>query len=128
MERSRESAKLAMPLSSMIDVVFLLLIFFLVAARENGFEAFLNLQMARQGGPAPQLQTEKVTVELREGRIWVEEKSLSTEEFSAYLAEIAEANPLVVLMVSEESDTQLLVTAVDCCEGNGLRKTQLVSR
>ena len=128
MERSRESAKLAMPLSSMIDVVFLLLIFFLVAARENGFEAFLNLQMARQGGPAPQLQTEKVTVELRDGRIWVEGRAVSEEEFSAYLAGIAETNPLVVLVVEEESATQLLVTALDCCEGHGLRKTQLVSR
>ncbi len=128
MVRTRESAKLAMPLSSMIDVVFLLLIFFLVAARENGFEAFLSLQMARKSGPAPQTQVEKVTVELREGKIWVEGKVQTAEEFSAYLAGVAEGNPLVVLMVSEESNTQLLVTALDCCEGHGLHKTQLISR
>ena len=109
-------------LTPMIDVVFLLLVFFMLAAR-FGTEQALELGMAGGGGyDGPPRLVEVLPDGLRLNGVGVGEEALVRE-----LARLTESpDDLVVLRGQDGVDTQALVSVVELLAGAGHTRVALV--
>jgi biopolymer transport protein ExbD len=72
--RQREPAKLQPPMTPMIDIIFQLLIFFLLTPTFSGDEGYLTTNLPRTSGPNPteQRDVERIKIELLGQRDGVE--------------------------------------------------------
>ena len=115
----------SLSITPLIDVVFLLLIFFLVATRfaEEEREIEIELPTASQALP--------LTVEPREmfinideqGRYFIEGKFRHPEEVEQLLRDASANNPLtqtVVIRADKATDWQYVLTAFDLCKKVGI--------
>lgn len=110
-------------LTPMIDVVFLLLVFFMLAAR-FGTEQALNLGMA---GGSGKYEGPPRLVDVRPDGLSLNGQPVAEEDLSARLAELAESpDDLVVLRGRDEADTQAVVHALDLLAKAGFNHVALV--
>jgi biopolymer transport protein ExbD len=119
-------------LTPMIDVVFLLLIFFLVATRFEQEERDMDIEL-------PQASVAEPTVnELREifvtvtptGDYFVDGQSLDTPRLAAVLKDAYRANPgrqRVTIRADRESRTRHVVAVMDACQQANIREYSLAA-
>jgi biopolymer transport protein ExbD len=131
-DSSRGDDELALNLAPMIDVVFLLLIFFMVATTfvEPERELDLELPPAEHGAePAP--RPEELVIEvLRDGRVLVAGRELDRAALRAELERTADerAQTPVTVRGDRGADYGEVVAVLDLCHGAGLSDTGLVVR
>ena len=131
MARNRDTGDSAeVPMSSMIDVVFLLLIYFIVTQKDEISEAHLAVNLP---SPNPAQQTDVkpklLELEVHPGRVLLQgvQKPLSQiRETLAYLAKL-DSEQTVIVKTSEMAKTGELVTVLDLCKGVGLSKLNVVT-
>lgn len=118
------------PMSSMIDVVFLLLIYFIVTQKDEISEAHLAVNL-----PSPSMteSTEKpppiLELEVHPGRVLLQRvpRSLDTiKERLTYLAEL-DRDQTVMVKTSVMARAEELVAVLDICRGAGLSKLNVVT-
>lgn len=85
----------ALNLTPLIDVVFLLLIFFLVASRMSQEENRLDIALPSAANAVPMtVEPQELIVNLdRQGKILIENKEMSLEDFDAMLRLLVVDNP-----------------------------------
>ncbi len=110
----------------LIDVVFLLIIFFLVATRfvEAEQELDITLPTASEALPIVSNLREIVINIDKEGQFFVSGKYRLEEEVEQFLRQGAANNPLnqtVVIRVDKETDSQYFITAIDLCKRAGIQ-------
>lgn len=129
---SRERVRPVLPLAGMVDVLFLLLIFFMTASlyREQETSLPINIPAAESGeasGPGTpiivNIQSEMVRepdesgaiVERRTDRYLVGGRERTLGELRSVLAELHEADPdeVLVIRADEEAATGALVAVMD---------------
>ena len=117
-------------MSSMIDVVFLLLIYFVVTHRDELSEAHLAVNLP---SPNPVQQQEKkpklLEIEVHPGQIFLQGAPRSLEavrETLTYLAGL-DADQTVMIKTSQVAPTGELVKVLDICRGAGLTKLNVVT-
>jgi biopolymer transport protein ExbD len=119
------------PMSSMIDVVFLLLIYFIVTFKEEIPEAHLAVNLPSPSAPPP-TETEPpplLEIEVQPGEYRLRKKTLTLETIRRTLATLAETDPdlTVIIQVSQRAKTRNLVTILDVCKGVGLENLNVVT-
>lgn len=127
MARRQRRESLAMDLTPLIDMVFLLLVFFLVTSTFKKDELALLLKLPKaQEGAGTEKKIENLTIELSDEQVAVNGKKSSMEELPATLA----ASPkdiLVNLRVDGEVKYTRLVKVLDLLQTNKLENISLIT-
>ncbi len=118
------------PMSSMIDVVFLLLIYFIVTYKDEISEAHLavNLPMPNpipQDGPPPVL----LEIEIHPGEYLFRQRAMTPDRIEGLLRTMAANDPdlTVVIKTNQRARTGNLVRILDICQGVGLKNMSVVT-
>jgi biopolymer transport protein ExbD len=115
----------AIDMTPMIDVVFQLMIFFLVATRldEAEREFPVALPTASEAKPFTSRPTELFVNIERTGRYFVQGRFLTLEELEGFLRQSAANNPTqtVRIRADQESQTRFLVAAINATVKAGIR-------
>lgn len=124
--RSRRES-LAMDLTPLIDMVFLLLIFFLVTSTFKKDELALLLKLPKtEEGAGAEKKIDQLTIELSDMAVAVNGKKSSMEELPATF-EKAQKDTLVNLRVDGEVKYTRLVKVLDLLQANKLENISLIT-
>jgi biopolymer transport protein ExbD len=120
--RIQEAAELE--LAPMIDVVFLLLIFFLVTWQFARFERDMDVSVpAAENAEDINQQVGEIIINVREeGEIILNDVMVSDEDLTARLASISEAYPnqAVILRGDAKADFQYIISVLDLIKKAGI--------
>ena len=127
MKRNKDE-DLAVPMSSMIDIVFLLLIYFIITARDEVSEAHLAVNLpapgsSRSGEARPQL----LEIEVHENMYSLRGVALSLSSLGSTLNNFRDPDLTVIIKVSVHAKAKDLVAVLDLCQGAGLTKLNVVT-
>ena len=122
---------LAIPMSAMIDVTFLLLIYFVITQREEIPEAHLAVNL-----PSPNMTPQKpdenpnlLEIEIHPGQLYLKKNPMTLAELQDKLGRMAalDTEQTVIVKTSVEAQTHELVTVLDTCKGLGLTKLSVMT-
>ncbi|MBL7664370.1 MAG: biopolymer transporter ExbD [Bacteriovoracaceae bacterium] len=127
MSRKSKREALSPELTPMIDIVFLLLIFFLVTSvfKKNELALLLNLPKSQQGESAD-AKEKLVSIELSDTDLAIDGTKISIEELPKKLAPI-EKKSIINLRVDGSVKYQRLVTVLDALQKNKLENVSLIT-
>jgi biopolymer transport protein ExbD len=127
MSRRDRRESLTMDLTPLIDVVFLLLIFFLVTStfKKDELALLLNLPKTEQGAGS-QKKVDQLTIELSDNDVAVNGKKSSMDELPA-LFEKAQKETIVNLRVDGDVRYTRLVKVLDLLQANKLENVSLIT-
>jgi len=119
------------PMSSMIDVVFLLLIYFIITHKEEINEAHLAVNLPSPN-PAPQInQTPPrvIQLEIHPNQILLQGVPRTLAEVTDTLTYLGELDPeqTVMIKTSVMARTRELVSVLDVCRRVGLTQLNLMT-
>ena len=123
----RSSAISSLSITPLIDVVFLLLIFFLVSSRfaEEERELDLNLPSVTEALPAS-IQPEELIINVdKEGRYYIDGAFRQLEQLEQILRRAQTNNPLtqtVVIRADKESNWESVAVAMGLCKKVGINE------
>jgi len=130
-KRKRAEEQAQVPMSSMIDVVFLLLIYFIVTQKDEVSEAHLAVNL-----PSPNVAEKRdeppprpIEIAVFADRIQIQGQTMTPERIVELLEPRAKADPDLTIMVktSMRARTQNLVRVLDLCHSIGLTKLNVVT-
>ncbi|NMA43652.1 MAG: biopolymer transporter ExbD [Oligosphaeraceae bacterium] len=126
--KHRKEEDLAVPMSSMIDIVFLLLIYFIITAKDEVSEAHLAVNLpapgrSKAGDTKPQL----LEIEVYEGQYSLRGVFLSLDNLELALRRFRDPELTVIVKVSVQARARDLVAVLDLCQGQGLNKLNVVT-
>ncbi len=120
---------LSLELTPLIDMVFLLLIFFLVATtfHQEEREMQIALPVATSSGPISALLQELVINVDEEGHIILGGRRVEPQSLRSMIAEAVEVNPQQKGTVRGDRRTAYanIVTVLDICKGAGIQEPYL---
>lgn len=120
-------------LTPMIDVVFLLLLFFMVSTSFIR-ESSLKVELPQATGKSLQEQTEPVDIVIRaDGAVSVNDEELgevSAQALSALLRRVVgdRGDPHIIISADANAQYQLIVTAMDTAQQLGYSRLTLATR
>lgn len=125
--RTPRAAPRRISLTPLIDIVFILLLFFILESNFLRFgELLFNNPRSEEAGAAP-LQAIELQV-FANGRIWLEGRSLDTASLDSFLTGSAHDGETPVFVSAEDDlPLQTLVRVVDVLQAHGLANLQLRS-
>lgn len=128
MGRRHKRAAIAMDLTPLIDVVFLLLIFFLVTSsfKKDQLALLLKLPKSEQGAGSAK-KMDQLTIELSDKEIAVNGKKTSIEELPTSFQAVVDKSILVNLRIDGEVKYQRLVKVLDLLQINKLENISLIT-
>jgi biopolymer transport protein ExbD len=127
MARRQRRESLSMDLTPLIDMVFLLLVFFLVTSTFKKDELALLLKLPKaEEGTGNDKKTEQLTIELNSDAIAINGKKSTLEEMPA-IFEKAKKDTLVNLRVDGEVKYTRLVKVLDLLQMNKLENISLIT-
>lgn len=124
-ELKRTTASGSLSVTPLIDVVFLLLIFFLVSSRfaEEERELDLNLPSVSEALPAS-IQPEELVINIdKDGRFFIDGGFRQLEQVEQILRRAQTNNPLtqsVVIRADKQADWDFVATAMNLCKKVGI--------
>ena len=130
MARLRAADTMVVPMAPMIDVVFQLLIYFVLTFREEIPEAHLAVNLpAPSKAPASKVKPKLLELTVRAGEVELQGVPRTTEMIKdtlTYLAKL-DAEQTVIVKVSVTAPLAELVQVLDLCTGAGLTKLNVVT-
>jgi biopolymer transport protein ExbD len=114
-------------LTPIIDVVFILLIFFLVSSTFKKEELALLLNLPESGEASQEIEREDITIELNSDSLAIYGKALSFEEFETKIREIKDKETLLNIKIDREVKYERVVKLFDLLKGQGLYNLALQS-
>lgn len=119
-------------LTPLVDVVFLLLIFFLVATQFEQEERDMEVRLARASQIQPTTaEREDIFVTVTpEGDYYVGGERLDARQLRAVLKDAAHSNPgrqRVTIRADQDSRTRHVVTVMDACQQAAIRNYSLAT-
>lgn len=118
------------PMSSMIDVVFLLLIYFIVTQKDEIHEAHLAVNLpSPNAAQTSDVKPKLLELEVHPGQVMLQgiPKPLDTiRDTLAYLAEL-DPEQTVIVKTSIMARAEELIAVLDLCKGVGLSKLNVVT-
>lgn len=116
-------------LTPIIDIVFLLLIFFLVATtfQQSEREMQIALPEAESGGPISVTLRELIVNVQADGAIIVSGRNVSEADLRAIVSEAVEANPdqKVTIRADRNATYDQVVGVLDACKASGIQEPYL---
>lgn len=115
----------ALSLTSLIDIVFLLLIFFLVATRFAEEERDMDVTLPTATEAQPLIATPKeVFVNIdKEGRFFIDGSVIAADEVENVLRRVVTNNPVnrtVIIRADEDAKHKFVVVVMDACNKVGI--------
>lgn len=128
MGRRHRRESLAMDLTPLIDMVFLLLIFFLVTSvfKKDELALLLKLPKTEQGAGSESKKIEQLTIELSNEEVAVNGKKSSMEELPTTFKDTTKET-LINLRVDGDVKYQRLVKVLDLLQVNKLENISLIT-
>ena len=128
MGRRHKREAISMDLTPLIDMVFLLLIFFLVTSsfKKEQLALLLKLPKSEQGAGNDK-KIDQLTIELNDNDIAVNGKKSTIEDLPAAFQQVADKKILVNLRVDGEVKYQRLVKVLDLLQVNKLENISLIT-
>ena len=126
----RVTASTEVNMSSMIDVVFLLLIYFVVTQKEEISEAHLAVNLPSPNAAAQHdVKPKLLELEVHPGRVLLQGQAHSISKIKETLSYLAKLDPdqTVIVKTSMMARTEELVQVLDLCKGVGLSKLNVVT-
>ncbi len=124
-----ESTPLTIEMTPMIDMVFLLLIFFLVATtfQQTEREMQIALPFAQASGPLSTTLREIIINVDTDGAIIVGGRHMEPEDLGSLLSEALKGNPEQKVSVRGDRVTayENIVRVLDICKGSGVQEPYL---
>ncbi|MCZ6681839.1 MAG: biopolymer transporter ExbD [Planctomycetota bacterium] len=125
----QSSSGISIDMTPMIDMVFLLLIFFLVATtfHQEEREMRIALPLANAAGPISVSLRELIINVDVEGGIVVGGRQITPEDLSSVIQEAVEVNPDQKVSVRGDKATAYanVVRVLDICKSNGIQEPYL---
>ncbi|MFH1037128.1 MAG: biopolymer transporter ExbD [PVC group bacterium] len=123
MRRDRKRSKIVINITSLIDVIFLLLIFFLVTTTFSE-QPSLKIDLPRATTSGTGHQEELVLAVTREGNFYLDQKSVTRDELPGLLADAVRSRkePSLVLKADRQVSYGLIVELMDISRRVGLEK------
>ncbi len=123
--KMKRSSTLAINMTPMIDMVFLLLIFFLVATRfmQQERELDMSLPSASEARPLTAAPREIFVNVDQNGRYFIDGQYRLAEELEHVMRQSAANNPLtqtVVIRADRQANWQSVATAINVCKKVGI--------
>lgn len=119
----------AIELTPVIDIVFLLLIFFLVATtfQQSEWEMQIALPEAESGGPISVSLRELVVNIQADGTVIVGGRAVSTDDLRTIVGDAVEANPeqKVTVRADKSATYDRVVGVLDVCKAAGIQEPYL---
>jgi biopolymer transport protein ExbD len=129
---NQAAARGEMQMAPMIDIVFLLLIFFIVTWNYARFETELNISVpAAEEGQDPQRSIGEIIVNVREdGVIVVLSQELTEEQLLGRLSELAAVyrDQAVILRGDSKTSYEDIVKVLDICQKAGIWNVAFATR
>ena len=128
--RKKNIETLAVPMSSMIDVVFQLLIYFIVTQREEVTEAHLAVNLPAPGAAkASENKPKMLELEVHPGVLLIQGAQREVSEIGDMLVAFGQRDKDMTVMVKVAMDSFAtdLVTALDLCDKAGLKNLNVVT-
>ena len=130
---NKGSALASLSLTPMIDVIFLLLIFFLVSTKFTEEERKLDVLLpdASEAQPLTSKPRELYVNIDANGRYFVSGKTLALEELEQVLQKAEVNNPgraSIIIRADERSEVKYLAAAINACVKAGIRDYRLATR
>jgi len=122
----------ALDFTPMIDMVFNLLIFFLVATRFEEEERSIDLDLPTASAAVPlTVRPKELTINVdRDGRFIISRTEVTEQQLFEVLRQASESNPgrqTVVVRADKACPVQPVVTALDACKRAGIRDYRLTT-
>jgi biopolymer transport protein ExbD len=119
---------LAPDLTPLIDVVFLLLIFFLVSSvlKKEDLAFLLNLPKSKYSVEV--INPKNINIALNLDEIYIEDKKIDFENLDKNLYEIENKNTLINVRIDEEVKYQRIIKIFDILKKNNFYNIALVSQ
>ncbi len=123
-DRGRRVKPPALSMTSMLDVIFLLLCFFVTASVFSQWESEISISLpsASSAETPGRLPGEVILNVSKEGAVTVNARKLSLDELGSRLAKVAEFYPgqPVVIRADRETSYDSLVKVIDTCRTSGV--------
>lgn len=130
-KRRITTENLSIPMSSMIDVTFLLLIYFVVTQREEIAEAHLavNLPSVNRAQQKSDEKPNLLEIEIHPGQLYLKKNPMTLAELQDTLGRMTalDTEQTVIVKTSVLAQTRELVTVLDTCKGLGLTKLNVMT-
>jgi biopolymer transport protein ExbD len=130
-KRRITTENLSIPMSSMIDVTFLLLIYFVVTQREEIAEAHLavNLPSVNRAQQKNDEKPNLLEIEVHTGQYYLKKNPMTLAELQDTLGRMTalDTEQTVIVKTSVLAQTRELVTVLDTCKGLGLTKLNVMT-
>ena len=113
-------------ISPLIDMVFILLIFFVVTStftRETG----VKVHRPRAASARQQKKKNILIAVTSEGTIHIHEKQVSLDQLAVILKHLIQASPRsdAIVMADNEARVNILVKVIDTCNTAGIKKVSI---
>ncbi len=118
------------PMSSMIDVVFLLLIYFVYTHREELAEAHLAVNLpSPNAAQTSEVKPRLLELEVHPGQVMLQGAPRPLDAIKTSLAHLASLDPDQTVMVKTSvlAKTEELVAVLDLCKAVGFTKLNVVT-
>ena len=128
--KRKKAENLSVQMSSMIDIVFLLLIYFIVTARSEITEAHLAVNLPTPGAAkATENKPKMLEIEVHQGDYRLNGAPLELEVIESMLIGLGrtDSSMTVMVKVAYEAYASDLVTVLDLCDKAGLTNLNVVT-
>ena len=117
------------PMAPLIDMIFILLIFFLVTTsfvKESGVE----VKRPIASSTVSKEKTNLIVAVTKEGTIYVEKRSLDIRSVRSYMERFLAETPQgsVVIAADRESMTGIVIQVLDACRMAGIKNVSVAAR
>ncbi|MFO7821621.1 MAG: biopolymer transporter ExbD [Lentisphaeria bacterium] len=130
-KKREEAEDIEVPMSSMIDVVFLLLVYFIVTYQIEKPEAHLAVNLP--GAPPPNTEQEPppppMELQVHKDNFYFRGRAMSLDKIRRSLTVLAESDPstTLVIKVRENAPAESLIKLLDRCKAAGLTNLNVVT-
>ncbi len=129
--RKRLELKRGIDLTSMIDIVFNLLIFFMVSTTLTN-TPIIKVNLPKSSSSAQSEKTENIFITLAsDGELFLNKEEVSIDELKARLQEIASEpealEKVIIIRADEEVPTKLLIESMDIAKSLGFHKLSIAT-
>ncbi len=119
--------RLSTDLTPLLDVIFILLIFFIVTSVFKKDELALMLDLPKANAQEEQIEQKEVTIELSQKEIAYQGKSISFDDLNLALRLVKNRDEAIILRIDKNVTYERVVDILDLLQAHNLNNLALVT-
>jgi biopolymer transport protein ExbD len=119
--------KLSTDLTPLVDVIFILLIFFIVTSVFKKDELALILDLPSSNAKESQVEQKEITIELSETKIAYKGKEIELDDLNLALRLIKNRNDAIILRIDKNVKYERVVKLLDLLQAHNLNNLALIT-